>query len=190
MECVNLKHDQAPQCPHHGIHIQRLKSRCCPKKILSPSVCCLRRQAMHSVAVTALELLHRHPCPFWDRSDLVFPGTFRQQLHYNSIYNFTTRYYRITTRTVVGFVSCRNFCRTFFFCSVSLQDSKKRHKFADQPYRTSLNFKLVLVFQFWRAPEKPLGWDRAGTFSRSCPKPDPVPGPGISKSRSSLFLFP
>ena len=40
---------------------------------------------------------------------------------------------------------------------MGLQDLKKRHKFADQPYRTSLNFKLVLVFQFWRAPEKALG---------------------------------
>ena len=35
--------------------------------------------------------------------------------------------------------------------------SKKRHKFADQPYKTILNFKLVSLFQFWRAPEKPLG---------------------------------
>ena len=128
---------------HHGIHPQRLKSRCCPKKKISPSVCqcCLRRQAMHSVPVTALELLHRHPCPFWDSR----VGPFRPPLqHYNSIYNFTTRYYRITTRTVVGFVSCRNFCRAIFFCSWKNATQIRWPALQDHfEFQTSVSFSIL-----------------------------------------------
>ena len=141
------------QTSYHGIHPQRLKSRCCPQKKISPSVCCLRRQAMHSVPVTALELFHRHPRPFWDRSDWLPPGTFRQQL--NSIIQLYNTILPNYNSNGGGIRQLQKFLpNLFFFAPWACRIQKNATNSLTSLTGPFWIFFFVSLFQFWRDPSR------------------------------------